>query len=340
MSNTAAMSGYTDAIKSLPEEAFLGCLIFFSISRADVNLAKAKADLNTAGLDTSSLRQILRPVDAFRKATNEFKRKFPEVNEVRSELMVRPVGEDGEQSYRHLVRERTQMQQGKKRRLSYDKVGEITFTRGVKKNGEYTGHSVQATQTADHIKDPLTAEESQWLSERLSTFKDRYDHLLSYMDSHAVRSFVRDYIYGLSGICVKESGGLYFVSQANMQDVSALAKWVRSVGSQFHVVPLLNLGEQKEMILEAFEEETVQEVERLMSEVAAILTNPDRQIEEKTFDAYAERAQELNAKVKEYSTMLGERADQASGSISMFSTQVLSLTSRIRQSKTNQAKVV
>lgn len=341
MSNTTVMSNYTDAITNLPEEAFLGSLLFFSISNADVNLANAKRDLAAAGLSTDTLRKNLRPVDAFRKASNEFKKRFSETpNGIRSELMVRPVGEDGAQSYRHLVLERTVVQAGKKRRIFYDKVGELTFTRGAKKDGEYTGHGVEAKRMTNHIASPLTEEEDQWVTEKLVTFQDRYNHLLNYMDSHAVRTFVREYIYDLAGICVKGSGGLYFVSQSRADEIAKLGEWVRSVGSEFHALPLLNLVDQRDMILEAFEEETVEEVERLMSEVAKILQDPDRQIEEKTFDAYALRAAEMAQKIGEYNKMLDSRADRAAGEVSMYSQQVMSLVPRIRESKTTKAKVV
>ena len=340
ITNQAAIGNYTDAIANLPQEAFLGSLLYFSISQADVNLANARRDLSAAGLSTDTLRKNLRPVDAFRKATKEFEKKFPTIDGVKSELMVRSVGEDGEQSYRHLILERAVVQQGKKRRVFYEKVGEVTFTRGFKKDGEYFGHSVEVRRTTNHLGDPLRLDEDQWLTERLVTFEDRYNHLLNYMDSHAVRTFVREYIYDLSGTCVKESGGLYFVKQDHADEIAKLSKWVKSIGSEFHTLPLLNLTDQREMILEAFEEETIREVERLMTEVAKILKEPDRQIEEKTFDSYAMRAAELAQKVGEYNSMLGSRADRAAAEISTYSQQVMSLAGRIRQSKTTKAKVI
>lgn len=340
MTNTQATAPYTEAIANLPQEAFLGSLLYFSISQADVNLANARRDLAAAGLSTDSLRKNLRPVDAFRKAAKRIEKKFKPVNGVRSEIMVRPVGEDGEQSYRHVILERAVVQAGKKRRVFYEKIAEITFTRGVKKDGEYEGHGVDCRRTTAHLGAALTPEEDQWLTEQLATFQDHYDHLLHYMDSHAVRTFVREYIYNLSGTCVKESGGLYFIKQDHHDEVERLAKWVKTIGSEFHTLPLLNLAEQKEMIMEAFEEETISEVERLMGEISKILSDSDRKIEEKTFDAYADKAAALTAKVQEYNTMLGSKAERAAYEIGIFGQQVMSLSSRIRESKTTRAKTV
>lgn len=336
MSRSTAVNSYVDAIDQLPDEAFLGSLIFFSISQADVNLDNARRDLTAAGLKTGTLRKNLRPIDAFKKSTNSIKKKFPEVNGVRSELMVREVGEDGEQAYRHLVLERTDLGlNGKRRKLVYDKVGEVVFTRGTKDRAanEYSGHGVEARRTTSHLPYDLTEEEDQWLTEKLVTYKDKYDHLLRYMDSHAVRTFVREYIYSLGGICVRESGGLYFVAQQHAEEIEKLAAWTRSIGSEFHMVPLLNVGEQKAMIMEAFEDETVNEVARLMGEVQKILAEPGRNIEEKTFDAYALRAAQLKSKVAEYNQMLGARAGRATTELNLFGQQCLALVDRIKKPK-------
>lgn len=331
MSNTTVMSGYTDAIKNLPEDAFLGNLLWFSISGADVNLTNAKRDLAAAGLHTDTLRKNLRPIDAFKKSSNAFKKRFSETSAgIRSELMVRSVGEDGVQAYRHLVLERTHVAAGKKRKLAYDKVGELIHTRGGKnKDGEYEGHSVEATRMTNHIAMPLTDEEDQWLSERLVTFSDSYDHLLNYMDSHAVRTFVREYIYNLSGICVKGSGGVYFVAQQHADELTKLGDWVRSVGSDFHALPLLNLSEQRDMILQAFEDETIEEINRLQGEVEKILNEPGRQIEMKTFDHYALQAAEIVEKIGEYDKMLGLRSDRARHASSLYAQQIMGLSPRV-----------
>lgn len=340
--DTTVMDKYTQAIGDLPEECFLGSLLYFSISQADVNLLNAHRDLGALGLNTDGLRKNLRPVDAFRKATKRFEKKFKPVNGVRSELLVRPVGEDGAQAYRHLILERAVIQAGKKRRIFYEKVGEITFTRGKKnrQTGEYSDHGVEVRRTTNNIGEELTPEEDQWLTEQLTTFEDHYDHLLHYMDSHAVRTFVREFIYRLSGTCVKESGGLYFVAQEHVAEVQKLAEWVQSIGSEFQTVELLNLADKRDMILEAFEEETIKEVERLMGEVSKILTQPGRKIEEATYDHYANRAVDLADKVKKYNDMLGVKAERAAYEISIYGQQMLTLSSRIRESRTHTAKIV
>ena len=333
--STNPIGSYTEAIENLPAEAFLGNLLWFTISQADVDLVKAKDDLTAAGLD---FNKDMRPVDAFRKASREFAKKFKVENNTRSEFMVRSVGDDAAQSHRFVVLERATFQAGKKRRVLYEKVAELTFNRGTKKKGVYEGHSVEERRVTENLGTPLTEEEEHWLASHLGEFQARYEHLLTHMDSHSVRTFVRDYIYSLAGTCVKESGGLYFVRQEHADVIAALQKWVKSIGSEFHTLPLLNLAEQRDMIMEAFENETVAEVERLMGELRTILNDPSRTIEEKTFDAYGEKAIELRGRINEYTSMLGSRADRADLEVGLFAQQVMSLTSRIRTTKTFAAK--
>lgn len=332
MTNIHALSGYTDEIEKLPDEAFLGSLLFFTISAADVELNKARQDITALGLSTATLRKNLRPIDAFNKAAREFAHKFTPEDGVRSEIMVRPVGQDGEQAHRHIVLERTVVQSGTRRRLSYDKIGELVFARGTKKAGEYSGYRVYSRQTTESLEVPISADVLGWLEARIDTFESRFEHLLHYMDSHAVRTFVREYVYMLQGVCVRESGGLYFVNQRNVAELTKLQAWVRSIFSEFHLLPLLNLRDQREMIMQAFEEETIAEVERLMGEVGKILAD-GRSIEAKTFDAYGLRAAELRAKVNEYNSTLGARADRASIEIDLYARQVLTLAGRIRENK-------
>lgn len=342
--SSAVMADYTDAIAALPDEAFLGSLLYFSISAADVHLGNARRDLTAAGLATDGLRKNLRPIDAYKKASKRIDKKLKEVDGVRSEFMVRSVGEDANQAYAHIVLERAQFGAGgKKRRLLYHKVGEIRFTRGKKQaDGSYVDHGVEVLRTTSNMPpgQELRADEDQWLTEQLLTFEDHYDHLLNYLDSHAVRTFVREYIYSLSGICVKESGGLYFVKQDHADEIERLATWVRSIGSEFNDLPLLNLGKQKAMIMEAFEDETVKETERLMAEVGKILAEPGRKIEEKTWEGYADTAARLSAKVDEYAAMLGDRADRAVITLELAGQQLESLGTRVKDSKTTQVKLV
>lgn len=325
---TLITSNYQDAIANLPPEAFLGSLLWFTISQADVNLTQARTDLQALGLDDALLRKGFRPVDAFRKATNEIEHKFAPENNQRANFLVRQVGQDSGQSHRHVVLERAEYGTGHKRRLAYDTVAEIVFTRGTKKNGTYSGYQVQAKRVGLLVD--LNPEEEAWLTHRLDNLLPRFHHLMEHMDSHAVRSFVRDYIYSLQGILAKESGGLYFVRQEHADTIANLGKWVQSVGSSFHSLPLLNMADQRQMIMQALEDETVKEVERLMDDIATILKDPNRTITDATFDQFTQSATDMQQRLADYYKTLGQRSDRAAMDVDVFTQQLFKLASHCR----------
>lgn len=323
-----ATDSYLEAIDNLPADAFLGTLLWFSISAADVDLEAARAELQALGLSDAGLRKSLHPVDAFAKAAREIAHKFRPDGDTRAELMVRPVGSDANQAHRHLILERADYRTGQRRRVYYEKVGELIFTKGTTKRGQFYGFGVQIRDTTGPTSE-LHDDEREWLDMALATFEDRFQHLLTHMDSHAVRSFVREQLRVFDGVCVKESGGVYFVRQSHADKVAKLGEWIKGIGSQYHGLPLLNLADQREMIMTAFEDETVAEAQRLMAEIADIIKT-DRQIEERTFDAYGTQAAELSRRIAQYNDMLGMRAETASLTVQIYTQQLVKLSGQVR----------
>lgn len=332
MTPTLITRNYEQAIANLPQEAFLGSLLWFTISNADVNLEQARTDLTTLGLDAGLLRDGFRPVDAFRKASNEFGHKFAAVDSQRAEFLVRQVGQDCGQSHRHIVLERAEYAAGKRRRVAYDTVAELVFTRGAKNKGVYSGFGLQAKRVGLDVD--MQPDEEMWLTARLDSIQERFEHLYTHLDSHAVRTFVRDYIYGLQGLLAKESGGLYFVQQEYAHDLTGLGDWVRGIGSAFHSLPLLNMADQRQMILQALEDETVKEVERLMEDIATILREPNRTITDGTYDGFSQKAMDMQSRMANYTRILGQRSDRAALDVDMFSKQLFALAARIKQPQT------
>jgi len=336
--NIHATDKYRRVAEQLPEEALLGQLLWFSITSADVNLEKAQQELVNLGLPEDALPKVLRPADVFRRAAREMGHRFKPVDDTRSEVLVRAVGEDDDKAYRHLMLERADYRTGKARRVYYEKVGEIVFTRGTKNKYGYSGFGVEVIDTTADLTGDLLPEERAWLDAAMEGFEARFQHLMSHMDSHAVRAFVRKEIARLDGVCVKESGGVYFVRQSGAEDLKKLQVWVNRIGSQFHTVPLLDLADQRQMIAQAFEEETVAEVQRLMDEIAGIL-QAGTAIEERTFDQYGTRAAELTRRINEYAEMLGDRSELAALQVQLFTGQLVSLSDQVRQPGQRRGRV-
>ena len=328
--SSATVQEYNQAAASVPEDALLGSLVWYTLSEVDIPYERARKELEDRGLDTALLKPI-RPIDAYRLATQELKHSFPAVDGVKLNIMVRNVGHDSETAYRQIVCERVSTKKGQRRKLIYDPSAELIYHRGTRdKDGNISGDRVEVIKrTPPGLEREMTTEQRAWLDERLDALPGRFQHLRTHLGNHKVRNFVREYLYSLGAVAVRESGGVYFVRQSRNDELEKLGGWIHSIGSAFHSTPLLDLVNQREMLARAFEEEAIKEVERLSGEIDKILSDSGRKVREKTFDDYALRAAELTSKAKEYADMLDIRSEIAHKRIEQFKQKTMNLVDRI-----------
>lgn len=327
-----SFNSYSDFVDTLPDDALLGSLVWFTISKADVPFDKIHADLAHYNLADHGLRKRIRPIDAFKKSTKVVAHNFGKTSDgVSSALLVRQVGQDSDLSYRHIMLERAEYKAGKKRRLVYEQVGEILLNRGhIGKDGKYTGYGLKVSRLERPDID-FTTEEDDWLDEKMGLVSPTFNHMMTHLDSHAVRTFVREYLYALSAILAKENGGVYFVPQSHADELRRLREWVQSIGSSMDLMPLVNFDESRAMLVESFEQDALREVQQASSEITKILNDPKRGIREGTYDQYAAQASSLIVKLGDYRDLLGDRLDSAAGHLTTFKMQLMELADRIDQ---------
>lgn len=325
---------YDDFVNQLPDDALLGNLVWFTISNADVPFETIHDDLKKHGLADHGLRKRIRPVDAFKKATKIAATNFGKTDDgVNSAILVRQVGQDGDLSYRHIMLERAEYKAGKKRRLVYEQVGEVVLQRGsINRGGEYVGYDLKATRMYRPDID-FTPVEEEWLDEKIAQIKPTFLHKMTHLDSHAIRTFVREYLNALNAIMAKENGGVYFVPQVHVDELRRLRSWVESIGSSMDLTPLVNFDESRDMLVGSFTDDAMREVQQTSAEITKILNDPSRSVRESTFDAYAEQASSMIAKLSDYRTLLGDKLEDAADTLTMFKMQVMELADRIETKK-------
>lgn len=335
------VTSYASTAAQLPDNYFLGQIVSFTINDCDVELEAARDKLTQLNLRTKTMRKKLRPIDAFKKAANEVAVKFDreEFSDEQHSLLVRPVGQDLAESHRHIVFERAVWKAGSRRRVEHETVWKLMYDRGVRqKDGSITNDAIYAEkQVLPYAQ--LSTREKAWLDAHIGNngdnLKARYEHWKTHLDSHAIRTFVREYVIDLlGGFSVKgNSGGLYFVEQKHIKELRDLMEFVKSVGSHMHLIPLLDIVEQREMLAEAFFQETMDEIRQQMVEINKIMSNPTRTITDDTYDQYASRAATLMTKRKNTAQLLDRSLDNADTELKIFQTQVLKLASRIKKPK-------
>jgi len=340
---TASVTDYSSAAAALPDEYFLGQIVSFTICENDIELEKVRDTLTNLKLRTDTLRKRLRPIDAFKKAANEIAVKFDRDAAVQGEqhsLLVRPVGQDLAESHRHIVFERAIFKAGQRRRVEHETIWKLMYDRGKRqKDGSIVDDQIYAEPQALIGGTKLTAAEQAWIDEHIGANGDklraRYDHWCTHLDSHAIRTFVREYVTDLlGGISIKgNAGGLYFVEQKHVGELRDLMTFVKSIGSHMHTIPLLDIVEQRDMLADAFLQETMDEIRQQMVEINKILSNPTRTITEDTYDQYLDTAAKLLGKHKDYAKLLDRNLDTADTELNIFQQQVLGLFNRVKKPK-------
>lgn len=335
----SSVLAYSNAAAELPDEYFLGQIVSFTITEADVNLETMRDELAARGLREDTLKKRLRHIDAFKKATNEIATKFTKFHDHQHSIMVRPVGQDAQESHRHIVFERAVFRVGQRRRVEHETIWRIMYDRGARdRDGNIKDDSIHVEQQIVPGL-ALEAEEKQWLEETIGEdggkLRERFEHYCTHLDSHGVRTFVRGYLDLLGAINVKGSGGggLYFVPQKHSAELRDLADLIKSIGSHMHLIPLLDIVDQREMLAEAFVSDTLDELRALSIEMGKILDNPSRTITEDTYDAYVSKAAELMTKASEYESLLDRSLESANLELQVFKVKTLSLADRIRKPK-------
>lgn len=325
-----AIAQYNQAAANVPDEALLGQLVWYTISSTDISYDFALKELQARGLPTSALKPIRR-VDAYRLATKELEHSFPIHDQVKLNVMVRSVTQDASAVERHVVCERVNSKKGERQRLAYDPSARLVYHRGTKgEDGKLQGDRVEVIRHRPPLlEQALTAEQLQWMDDALDGLPDRFRHLSTHLGDHKVRNFVRETLKGFLAIPVRESGGVYFVAQKKADSLKSLADWVEAMGSRFHSTPLLDLVNQRAMLAQAFEDEAVKEIEQLAKEIDKILDDPNRRVEEETFDSYALQTAQLTKKANEYADLLGIRSEIAHERIQRFQKRTLDLAGRI-----------
>lgn len=316
---------------------FLGQAVAFTISDTSVNLEQMRVDLGSRGLRADLLKKRLRPIDAFKKASNEVAVNFPSAGDHRSAIKVVAVGQNDAEAHRHVVLARTTWRVGRERRVDHETIFKLTYDRGVSsKDGTVSDDYVSVEQQVV----PgllLTEQERQWITTTLGDDGDalraRFQHHCTHLDSHGIRTFVREYLDALDAIDVKDSGGLYFVPQVHAVELQALAEFVRSLGSTMHLFPLLDGTDQRSMLEHAFVGHVRDAIRTYLSEADRIVANPQRTIAEGTYQSFADRVEKLASKRDRYKQLLDCDLETASELLTKLDLTTSQLRGRVRRPK-------
>lgn len=249
-----------------------------------------------------------RGVDVFKRACTDAQHDTVEDGR-KVRYSVRPTGHDSEKVWRNIIREELDATEHV---LEYSDLGKVTYDRKTDHVSAHEGFTGNGEAVYARIK---------------SYFEANIDLLTAY----AIREFARKNLErNLHAIVVRPSGGLYFVQNDFLDGLEAIENVVNEVeGAMFHSLPLVDNDKQRTMLRDAFENESVGEIDRLLGEAGEIL-NSEGSISKKKFLSFRDEYEAITSKVAEYSDLLDVAMEATSFRLETMNDVLMELFGRIK----------
>lgn len=285
----ASLDGYLAAMQSagIP---LLGFTVWYTVCDGQMTHVKLEQLFRKLGLELPRMPSPPRDVDAYEKVTGELEVTYPldgrearkpgeraprrKVGELRAEatLFVQHVARDSSRTAgwieRHVVRrvrDETKVELGYKVKLA---TAVFQKDKNPKSDPGAGGMSVKLEHA--NIAD-LPEKEQNEVAEFIAALKTGFEHRRRYLSADKLRAMVRDYVDSLGALQLKP--GVYFVPGEHAQTLAALRELVNEfgAGSGLQMVPLPELDETREMIIEVYNQEAKAELDKLSKELTAAL---------------------------------------------------------------------
>jgi hypothetical protein len=289
---------------------FLGRLGWYTISE---NVSHDHGKFCEKILDiTDTLPGPPRPGDIFKRACTFVERKNIKIEDnLKVNYMIRPSGSDPDFIWRSLVKE---IVDSEGHRLSYEEVCVITFQRKTEVVDVIENRVLEPVETViiKNLKDYIT---------------DNSNVLTAYAIRETVRRILEKSLYAIK---VRPSGGIYFVSEEHSERFSKLEDVVNSLGfgASFHSLPLLNDEKQREMLRNAFEEESCSLADELIGEIMGLVKS-GKKISSDKFTNYKMQYDSLRKKVVDYSDILDEAMEITASRLEVMNNVMLQLLGNV-----------
>lgn len=264
----SGLSKYLNETGELPRDVLLGYVAIYGIAdKPHVGPEELEKRFANLGLDASRLPKSIKPINAFEKATASINGTSWSMNDgTTATLLCREVANSNAAMTRHLVRE---IRDAENVRLRHNTVAELVFYKPVRRSGKYDPQTAAPRLTA--MPANMYPEEQAHVQAALQAIKTAYIEMTEYFDGQALRRVVREYLLTMDGMELK--GSVYFVPIEKADEVQKLAEVVNSLGgnSYLNLMPLIDLPSQRTWVVQRFQEESVENLQKLAAECARVM---------------------------------------------------------------------
>lgn len=293
---------YLDNAGQLPDSVVLGSIVYFTITTsktATVTHAQLDRLFDELGLNPDFIPKPNRPVDAYKKATSAVALSYPIDKNRHVNIMVRDAGSTRDSITRALVRE---VVDERRKQLGYGQIGWAIFDHAPLSLGGARAASGHRIRFVVHT-DLVPAEEHAVLDQLRRDVISQYDHEVQFVDSPKLRMMVREYIRYLNAVEMKPS--MYFVHKSRSDELIRLRTLIERLGngSSMHMIPLVDLPEQRKEVVARFQAEAVEHLSSLVTDIAELKANR-KKITVDQFTKFKARYDDIAAKAGEYTRTL------------------------------------
>lgn len=302
---------------------FLGRLFWYALSEMRVPHATFAKMLIDIGIETGHPNPP-KDVDVFRRVCAGVKyQRVPTADPDVFENFTMVEFHNKETVTKRVVRERIN-NAGKT--LKFTELFDVVFDREdrdlvVKPIG---GPGFKPGGTAERIRDEIIDGYYQWRD---------------CLDAQAIRSWFRSRIIdSYNATMVRPGGGIYFMNESHLSVLEGieaigakLQDYVLSEGGkvEFHTLPLIDDTKQREMVQRAFEAETVDAIDSLLTEITE-LTRKGGVVSQDKFLALFGQYQDLTGKTEEYQELLENKLDATGARLAIFQASLLKLKDQVK----------
>lgn len=276
---------YQERVDTLDEGMYLGRVTWYALTEgAYQHHGDFCRKISDSGMSWG-LPTVPRSHDVFRRVTTEAQRRRQPTSNPDQFINFNfvEVGHDGDHIWRNLVAETVDRAD---HALDYQVIAEVVFARNTNKI-TWTTLSDGSELLVQEIMDQI-----------VSQFLSQYDLVTPY----TLREYVRKIIRNTGATVLRD--GVYFIREEYADQIAALDDVVNSIpGGMFHSLPLIDDRKQREMLRQAFEDESVGEIDKLIDEVTGLLRDK-KPITSNRFAGFFERYSNLRGKVVDYSDLL------------------------------------
>lgn len=320
------MSVFTDYalhVKGLDPDTYLGQLVWYTVPE-DIQAKHADilAALTAVGLGTHTPRPPS-DSDVFRRTASAAARKRVATHTpgVVANYLVRDPGSKDNLINRRIVRE---LVDAANQRLSFDEVAEVHFDR----TNSGVGYSLLCDNIAD--ADPIA-------SDICDTIVAGYDAERGCLNGYAIRELIRRVLVDNNATNVRyPAGGVYFLSLDHAQAVAGIEDVAAALpGVNVHSLPLLDDGKQRTMLRKAFEAESVDRAQALVTEIAQLAkeASEGKKISTERYATYVTALNDLKGKMAEYTGLLQTGMTTTASSLQILQRSVIGLMAHVDHGK-------